>query len=276
MTHDQRSPFPQILACVGLALTGGYRHSPAQENGGALCKALEDGRGWGDSGRMTELISTWSSVAHEEDSMTDEHAWIWREMIAAVPAVDLSDKSVLDIGCNAGGFLRMLHDTKPIGQGVGVDIARDRVALAEAAKGDRPLRYIASTDLAEAGGPFDLAFSHEMIYLIEDLEAHGRQVAEVLRPGGHYDAVTCCHTKNPLYADWQPRIAAYSNLPVPKHSIGDIASAFRAAGLEVSISRFLATAFVPMGEPHPFLPTDLDNLDVYTRWKLCFRCRKPG
>ena len=30
---------------------------------------------------MSELINTWSSRPAQEDAMTDEHAWIWREMI---------------------------------------------------------------------------------------------------------------------------------------------------------------------------------------------------
>ncbi len=39
--------------------------------------------------------------------------------------------------------------------------------------------------LSETGGGFDLAFSHEVIYLIEDFEDHARQVASVLKQGGH-------------------------------------------------------------------------------------------
>lgn len=34
---------------------------------------------------MTALIDTWSTDPAEEDGMTDEHAWIWREMIRCIP-----------------------------------------------------------------------------------------------------------------------------------------------------------------------------------------------
>ena len=223
---------------------------------------------------MTELIKTWSSELDQEDGMTQEHAWIWREMIAAIPHLDLSALSVLDIGCNQGGFLRMLYDTRPFETGVGVDIAKERVALAEAAKGDRPISYKPTTTLAEAGTGFDLAFSHEVIYLIEDLEDHARQVADVLNLVAHYDAGTCCHADNPLYATCRPLIENMSNIPVPNHSVGDIAEAFRASGFAVSISRFLSGAFIPAESPNPFLPSDLERIETYTRWKLCFRCRK--
>jgi len=223
---------------------------------------------------MTELINTWSTDPSEEDSMTDEHVWIWQEMINVIPQPDLSSARVLDIGCNQGGFLRMLYDQRPFASGVGIDIARDRVALANAAKGDRPLQYVASSQIEDAGDGFDLAFSHEVIYLIEDLQAHARQVGKVLKTGGQYDAVTCCHADSPLWAKWRPKIAQFSNVGVPNHSVADIASAFRSEGFEVSISRFLENSFIPTEPPTDYFSTDIERLDTYTKWKLCFRCVK--
>ena len=134
---------------------------------------------------------------------------------------------------------------------------------------------MATNVLSEAGGPFDLAFSHEVIYLIDDLEDHARQVMSVLKAGVHYDAVTCCHADNPLWATWRAKLSEMSNIPVPNHSVADIATAFRAAGFDVSISRFLAKAFIPTEAPSDYFPTELSRLDVYTQWKLCFRCTKP-
>lgn len=223
---------------------------------------------------MNELIDTWSSDPLEEDSMTEEHVWIWREMIKTIPNQDLSSARVLDIGCNQGGFLRTLYDTRPFSAGVGIDLARDRVALANAAKGDRPIDYLAANKLDVTGAGFDVAFSHELIYLIDDLEEHARQVAAVLKSGGYYDAVTCCHSDSPLWATWRPKIAEFSHISVPNHSVTDIAGAFRKAGLDVSISRFLANAFIPTEPPNSYFASDLDRLETYTQWKLCFRCVK--
>jgi len=53
---------------------------------------------------MNSLVDTWSKKPSEEDSMTEEHAWIWREMIKCIPNPDLSTARVLDVGCNQGGF----------------------------------------------------------------------------------------------------------------------------------------------------------------------------
>ncbi len=224
----------------------------------------------------TNLIETWSSLSNEEDTMTADHTWIWCEMIDAINETNLSGADVLDFGCNQGGFLRLLHDLRPFRSGVGVDIARRPVAIAETLKGNRPISYRATTDLSNLGTTFDLAFSHEVIYLIEDLYAHARQMAAVLKPGGSYYAVTCCHRDSPLWAMWRARIEEFSNVPVPNHCIADIAGAFRKAGFVVSARRFVANAFVPLGEPSNYFPTDADRLETYSRWKLMFRFEATG
>ncbi|MEM7303269.1 MAG: class I SAM-dependent methyltransferase [Pseudomonadota bacterium] len=223
-----------------------------------------------------DLIETWSSVPAEEDSMTEEHDWIWREMIRALGDVDLSSARVLDVGCNQGGFLRKLYDHKPFASGVGVDLAKHAISVGQSNKGNRPLNYLAANHLADTGQTFDIAFSHEVIYLINDLADHAAQIAGVLNPGSAYYAVTCCHSDSPLWSGWRPKIQEFSNVPVPNHTVADIASAFRDTGFQVSVSRFLANAFIPLNESSDFLPTDLDMIETYTNWKLMFRFTKPA
>ncbi|MEM9550587.1 MAG: class I SAM-dependent methyltransferase [Pseudomonadota bacterium] len=225
---------------------------------------------------MTQLLRTWSSQPDQEDGMTEEHDWIWNEMIGAVHWPEMATARVLDVGCNQGGFLRKLYDRTPFAEGVGVDLAQEAVAMAEARKGTRPLRYVAANRLAEAGTGFDVALSHEVIYLVGDLKDHATQMAEVLAPGAAYHAVTCCHSDNPLWASWRPMIQEFSNLPVPDHSVADISGAFREAGFDVSIGRFLADAFIPMAWSSAYFPTELDRLETYARWKLMFKFTWPG
>jgi hypothetical protein len=57
------------------------------------------------------------------------------------------------------------------------------IARAEALKGDRPLSYHVASEVAALGRRFDLAFSHEVLYLLPDLAAHARDMAAVLKPG---------------------------------------------------------------------------------------------
>ncbi|MFX9073378.1 hypothetical protein ABTN28_19105, partial [Acinetobacter baumannii] len=51
-------------------------------------------------------IATWYVDPDAENAMADGHAPIWRHLIGLVPEQDLSTRTVLDFGCNQGGFLR--------------------------------------------------------------------------------------------------------------------------------------------------------------------------
>jgi hypothetical protein len=50
-------------------------------------------------------------------------------------------KALAQVGCNQGGFLRMLYDRHPYKSAVGIDIARESVARAELLKGHRPVEH---------------------------------------------------------------------------------------------------------------------------------------
>ena len=56
------------------------------------------------------MIATWNRNPADEEAMGAAHAPIWRRMINVSVPHDLHDSTVLDYGCNQGGFLRMLYD----------------------------------------------------------------------------------------------------------------------------------------------------------------------
>ena len=86
-----------------------------------------------------DTISTWNRSQADEDAMGAAHAPIWRRMIDVAAPADLSRSTVLDYGCNQGGFLRLLYDRHPFRSAIGIDIARESVARAELLKGHRPI-----------------------------------------------------------------------------------------------------------------------------------------
>src|SRR6476659_493358 len=133
-------------------------------------------------------ILPWNRNPADEDAMGAAHAPIWRRMIDVAIYSDLREASVLDYGCNQGGFLRMLHDRHPFQSAVGIDIARESVARAELLKGYRPIEYKVGESAAALGLTFDHAFSHEVLYLLPDLAAHAADIKAVLKPGSTYVA----------------------------------------------------------------------------------------
>ncbi|HFS8989036.1 class I SAM-dependent methyltransferase [Serratia marcescens] len=219
-------------------------------------------------------IPTWYRDPRAEEAMADGHAPIWRHLIGLVPENELSGVKVLDFGCNQGGFLRLLYQLRPFQQGLGVDIARRSVDEANRLKGHLPVVYQTDTRLNGWDDHFDIAFSHEVIYLIDDIAQHAADILRVLKPGGVYYAVTGCHTGNPLWPQWRERVAAETHTVVQDRSLADYARIFSAAGFQVSARRLGFSGFVPY-EPDGWMPDIAAAIDYYWHTQTVFRLVKP-
>lgn len=227
-------------------------------------------------GNPAKLYDTWHTDPEKEARMGDAHSPYWRHFIATIPETDLSTRTVMDFGCNRGGFLRLLHALRPFRRGVGVDIAADSVRAAEANKGALPVAYEATTDLTPWAGLIDLAFSYEVIYLLDDLAGHAAQMRSVLREGGVYYAVTGCHTANPIWSSLGATIRSQSNAPVQDRSPDDYVAAFHEAGLSVSVKRFGYDGFVSAPRDARYYPSIVDAIRYPADDKLLFRMEKIG
>ena len=204
------------------------------------------------------------------------HAPIWRRMIDVSVPRDLSQSTVLDYGCNQGGFLRMLYDRHPFLGAVGIDIARESVARAELLKGQRPIDYKVSDTAAALGRTFDYAFSHEVIYLLPDVAAHANDMKAALRPGGAYVAAMGCHTDSAVWPRWRTLIAETSSIPVHDHSLEEVAKAFSAAGFTVSVRPLALDAFMQVTVGSSYFPKITDQLRYYSEDKVLFRFVRPS
>ena len=210
----------------------------------------------------------WRSAADDE-TMQDEHGFIWRAMLDTVD-VDLAGARVLDAGCNRGGFLRLLADERTISEGYGYDPATAAIEDARRLAGGRPLQFEAADTVPAGWDGFEVAFSHEVLYLLTDLAAHARAVFAALAPGGVYYAVMGVHTGSPLMASWHATSA--DGLQLPKlYDIDEVVATFRGAGFVAAASR-LAMRFVPLiGHGHDDRSRLLDWLEYYYDQKLMLR-----
>lgn len=89
----------------------------------------------------------------------------------------------------------------------------------------------------------DVAFSHEVLYLLSDLADHAAAIRRCLRPSGVYFAVMGVHTGSPLMVEWHAADREELQLP-PLYDIDDVIATFRRAGFNASVAR-LATPFRP-------------------------------
>lgn len=215
-------------------------------------------------------LSTWTTTQAEEDAMNDDHYPLWQQLIRHIGETDLSAASVLDFGCNQGGFLRLLAKEKPFREGVGVDIAAASVQEAQS-KAPANIQYRLADTIQNELNRYDLAFSHEVLYLLPDLAAHARLMRQVLKNGGVYYAAIGCHTDNPLWADWAKLISTYSNVTVQNYSLDDYANAFFNEGFKISARPYAFADFVPLKQANPYFPKVTNSLDYYTVQKTLFR-----
>ena len=155
--------------------------------------------------------SYWLGAA-EDTAMQDEHGFIWKAMLDTVDT-ELSGRRVLDAGCNQGGFLRLLVDAAGIAEGYGYDPASGAVTDARRLAGDRPLTFEVAEALPDAWGDFDVAFSHEVLYLLEDLSAHAAGLFGALKPSGSYFAVMGVHAESRMMSAWHAENAVELGLP---------------------------------------------------------------
>jgi SAM-dependent methyltransferase len=216
----------------------------------------------------------WQSAADDE-AMQDEHGFIWQAMLDTID-VDLVGTRVLDAGCNRGGFLRLLFDTANIKEGYGYDPAAGAVEDARRLAAARPLSFEVSNTVPDGWGDVDVAFSHEVLYLLEDLETHAADLFHALKPGGVYFAVMGVHGKSPLMKAWHTANAATLGLP-RLYELDEVAGLFEDAGFSVAVAN-LKLNFVPVSAHrygHDHQGDLLAWLDYYGRDKVLFRFERP-
>jgi 2-polyprenyl-3-methyl-5-hydroxy-6-metoxy-1,4-benzoquinol methylase len=212
----------------------------------------------------------WDTLEHEQH-MQHEHEPAWKAMIALVEE-DLSNMNVLDFGCNQGGFLRRLYQMKTYKRALGVDIAEKSVEEANSLKGDTPCSYATSDVLASKAGQFDVAFSHEVVYLLPDLDAHAKEIRSLLKPKGVYYLATGTYTEHPLWERWRDTVRAFSPVPPQDYSLQDMARAFQTNGFSVGVQKMVCTGFYNYDAlDDRYLKSPAELVDFLTNRMILFR-----
>ncbi len=178
---------------------------------------------------------------------------------------------VLDVGCGNGWTVRRMM-ALGAGEGVGVDISAEMVALAQP-----PGRYLqASADQL----PFpDARFSHvisvEALYYCADPEAALREWARVAQPGARLMVLIDLYRENPCHRIWQPLF------PFPVQIRGEAAwaAAIESCGWRGCAYRRILD---PRGvrseeqfEPNPWAPSYADYLAEKQAGTLCLEASRP-
>lgn len=212
----------------------------------------------------------WRSV-EADGQMQRGNLCVWESM-AELESAALGTAEVLDVGCNMGGFLRFLHDRFGVPHALGFDPASSAIDAARTENGSRPIEYHTALRPSPEWPLADLAFSQEVVYLIDDLAEHADDLWRALRPGGRYVVVTSVHRQSRLMAEWHAANAAALGLP-PLRSVEEYLEPFVARGFRAEIGR-LQVRTVPLDPATIGQAWEL--LDFWTRTndKVLFRFQR--
>ncbi|BBB89552.1 MAG TPA: class I SAM-dependent methyltransferase [Methylomusa anaerophila] len=213
----------------------------------------------------------WQNHAEGEQQMEDRHLSGWQEVIGLIQEQDLSQMAVLDFGCNQGGFLRHLYKAKPFKEGVGIDLAQESIAVANARKGDLPLTYLATTTPEQLANRFDLVISQAVIYLIKDLKTHAWKVKQVLKPGGVYYATYTDMNGNPSLTHFTEWINRNSLVESNAHTLDFIVETFAAEGFKAGIQRRRHSGFVDLSRRESGYLSIADRMQATYEQSYIFR-----
>ena len=103
------------------------------------------------------------------------------------------DERVLDVGCGPGGLLgAMAREHKGWGALVGCDLSVGMIVEARAASAGLPVGWFVADAqaLPFPDASFDVVLARHMLYHVPDIDRAVAEAARVLRPGGHFLAVT--------------------------------------------------------------------------------------
>ena len=160
------------------------------------------------------------------------------EVARVLVRLDLSGKTVLDIGCGSGAIAVLLAREFGAGSVVGIDVEDDvcnaaaRLAEKEGVADRVSIRKVTPGPLDFADQSFDVVFSKDSIIHIPDKEALSDDVFRILVPGGWFAASDwlIAHDGEPS-PDMQAYIAAEA-LEFAMSSPGRYQRALEQAGFE--------------------------------------------
>lgn len=170
----------------------------------------------------------------EEWSHTYESSWMQRRFFTRIhnAALDLAaplplPAAVLDVGCGTGRLLRAAALRWPAASLLGVDPAEGMVEVARRLTPGAEIQRGLAEELPLPDASVDLVLSTMSFHHWGDQVAGVREIARVLRPGGHFILVDIA----------PPRALAWLRLTGRAQPVAERQRIFAAAGLRIERGR---------------------------------------
>lgn len=194
-----------------------------------------------------KTYKTWTKDGlKSEQEMEDGHIKSWKDTISELYKDDFFDGySILDFGCNQGGFLKHLYEIYPFKNALGLDIASDAIKIANERKQNLPIEYLCTNKLKNFK-PFDVVISTSVLFFIEDLRQHAKEIYNYLNEKGVYYISFSDFVSRPSLTKAKEEINRIAETPLVLHTLDDILKTFSEEGFEVQIKRAKPSYFIPL------------------------------
>jgi len=153
------------------------------------------------------------------------------------------DRKIIDFGCGDGSFFHLFPLMDSFKSGVGIEIEESLLKQAKEKNID-DVEFIKYSDdfFKQNKSSFDIVFSQEVIYTIEDLKKHAQEIFDILKPDAYYFATMGSHIQNPLWSKRRKIIrdefqAGICNYNAYDYSLDEVAEIFSSVGFEVGLKR---------------------------------------
>lgn len=144
---------------------------------------------------------------------------------------------VLDFGCGYGQFLQIIDLVFQIDSAIGVDYDYERIVYANNNNKFNFVKYLHDDGsiLNKFNSYFDVIFSQEVLYTLNDLVSHSQMIFKSLKNGGFYFATMGCNTDNPFWHRRKERIKNEEKYPINDYSLEFVSEIFSDIGFEVCL-----------------------------------------
>lgn len=216
----------------------------------------------------------------EDDELEPRNEVFWTALIDRIRSDSFvrPPRHVLDIGCHRGGLLAKIAECWTPDELVGIEpmeSARTRARLRLQTAAPRVVLLDAPEWRRVADGSIDLVVSHEVLFLVPDVEALVADIARVLAPQGRAYIAAGCHAENPVWPVWRQRLEAMGHRTFNHSPMELMASAGR-LGLIPSVRPLRDGGWATHNPSGDFaFPTVQALLDHQFRHKLLFRLVRP-
>lgn len=222
-----------------------------------------------------KTYKNWTKAGTQaEQEMEDGHLNEWTNVIASLNSEDFNNYSILDFGCNQGAFLRLLNEKHPFTKATGIDLSSGAIEIANSRKQNLPIDYYTTEEFKNKNEKFDVTISNSVLFFIENLQQHAKEIHGYLNDNGVYYINFCDFIKSPNIALIKDKINKWAETPLIIHSLDEIVKVFSEEGFKVQLKRLSPTHFIPLKYGDEWYTNVDERLDLQYNNRYLFRMVK--